>query len=896
MLKLLLLLVLQGEILGPFTFREDQGPATKVVLKNGLTVIVREQHAMPLVGITTHVKAGYFDEEDRISGISHVIEHMFFKGTEKRPVGEIARETKALGGTLNAYTYYDRTVFYTVVPAANAFAALDIQADALWHSSFDPAELQREIEVVLQENNRKLDNPSAVASEKLYATAFTQHRMKRWRIGTVDGLRALTRDDIVAYYQKYYRPSNVILTVVGAVDREKVFAEIVRLYGGEPNAPVERDPSPPESAQMGMRYASQHGPIQQSRVAVGFHAPGILSEEARSLEVLAAILGTGRSSRLNQILRDQKNVITSGSAALQAFRDFGYFEIDAETAKPIEAATAVLAEVENVKRFGVTGEAVARAKAAIAHDYFERFETVDGTGDELAYYEALGDWKRFTNYLSVVQRVTPETILNAARKYLVNTNLSVFEYLPDSVPRSLSEAEYKTAVIDKVDAAVERRNEPELPVSAQIPTQPSGQQAVSGNLVADMTGTIQRRSILRGPDVYILEDHRLPIVSFGIFFPGGRLYETARNAGITELMLRSALRGTSKSDSANIARRLENAGARIQIVNEPDFFGYVVNGLSGQMNQALQILLEVLQQPAFAEPAVASERSLQLARIQSLRDDNYAFPVSIFMQTLFGEASYAFSAIGTEAGIEKLTGIELREWFQNNQRQVLPTIVIVGDTRGTALIAPLTDALTNEDLEPRDLAAMPRLQIPRETKETVEPVTRQQTALVYGFPGVGRGSTDRPRLQLFADLVSGLGGRFFDAIREKQGLAYTVRTTNVFNTRGGAVFTYTAFSPQKEAEVRAALDAEYEKLRKDGVTADELRKAVEFAIGSHDTAQQTRDAQVLEYARAVYSGAGVESVARYSAAIQAVTADDLKKAFQQYLDPANLRVGVVRGK
>jgi zinc protease len=558
MLKIALLLLLQAvvppgvEILQPYTFREDQGQTTKVTLKNGLTVIVREQHAVPLVSVTTHVKAGYFDEEDRVSGISHVIEHMFFKGTAKRPVGEIARETKALGGTLNAYTYYDRTVFYTIVPAGNAFAALDIQADALWHSSFDPEELQREIEVVLQENNRKLDNPSAVASEKLYATAFTQHRMKRWRIGTTDGLRALTRDDVVAYYEKYYRPSNVIVTVVGAIDREKAIAEIARLYGGEANVPVERNPSPAESAQTATRYAFQHGPIQQARVVLGFHAPGVLSDEARSLEVLAAILGTGRSSRLNQILRDQKNVIVSGAAALQSFRDLGYFEIDTETRVPLEAATAVLAEVENVKRFGVTGEAVARAKAAIAHDYFERFETLDGSADELAYYEALGDWKRSAGYLAAIQKVSPETILNAARKYLVNTNLSVFEYLPDSERRSFSDAEYKTAVIDKVDTIVERRTDSELPVTAQIPTQIPGQQSLGGSLIADMTGNIRRQAILRGPDVYILEDHRLPIVSFGIFFPGGRLYETAKNAGITELMLRSALRSPSPRISRGV--------------------------------------------------------------------------------------------------------------------------------------------------------------------------------------------------------------------------------------------------------------------------------------------------------------------------------------------------------
>src|SRR5438874_1012805 len=143
------------QIEGPYVSREDRGQTTKVVLKNGLISIVCEQQATPLTSITTYVKAGYFDEDDRISGIAHVIEHMFFKRTAKRGVGQIARETQGLGGYLNAYTYYDRTVYHTVVPAENTLKALDIQADALQHSAFDAGELKREIEVVLQENNRK---------------------------------------------------------------------------------------------------------------------------------------------------------------------------------------------------------------------------------------------------------------------------------------------------------------------------------------------------------------------------------------------------------------------------------------------------------------------------------------------------------------------------------------------------------------------------------------------------------------------------------------------------------------------------------------------------------------------------------------------------------------------
>src|SRR5215471_2066475 len=150
MLTAALIFFLQAaQIVEPYTFREDQGQTTKVVLKNGLTVIVHEQQAVPLTSITTYVKAGYFDEDDRVSGITHVIEHMFFKGTATRGVGQIARQTQALGGYLNAYTYYDRTVYRTAVPGENTLKALEIQSDALQHPTFDAVELKREIEVVL---------------------------------------------------------------------------------------------------------------------------------------------------------------------------------------------------------------------------------------------------------------------------------------------------------------------------------------------------------------------------------------------------------------------------------------------------------------------------------------------------------------------------------------------------------------------------------------------------------------------------------------------------------------------------------------------------------------------------------------------------------------------------
>ena len=195
----------------------------------------------------------------------------------------------------------------------------------------------------------------------------------------------------------------------------------------------------------------------------------------------------------------------------------------------------------------------------------------------------------------------------------------------------------------------------------------------------------------------------------------------------------------------------------------------------------------------------------------------------------------------------------------------------------------------------RRIASLPAPESKKETKETVETVSRQQTALVYGFPGAPRAGNDRYPLIVLENIVSGLGGRFFDAIREKQGLAYTVRTANAFFTRGGTVFTYTAFSPENEAKVKESLEKEFERLRKEGVSADEVKKAIAYSVGEHEIRLQSRVGLVLEYARSIYAGEGAEGVANYATQIRRVTPELVKTVAGKYLDPAAQRVAIIRG-
>src|SRR3954469_4267313 len=231
-------------------------PATirRKVLPNGLTVLVRQDRSAPVVAIVTYVSAGYFDETDDVVGIAHVLEHMFFKGTPSRAVGEIARQTKAAGGYLNAATIYDHTSYYAVLPASGFVQGLDVQFDAYANSLIDADELARELEVIIQEAKRKADNPPALATETLYELLHDRHRIRRWRIGREPGLRALTRDAMIRFYRNFYHPGNTVLVVVGDVDPDEAMREIEARHGTLAAGTPSRAPGPTEEGTAGFRY------------------------------------------------------------------------------------------------------------------------------------------------------------------------------------------------------------------------------------------------------------------------------------------------------------------------------------------------------------------------------------------------------------------------------------------------------------------------------------------------------------------------------------------------------------------------------------------------------------------------------------------------------------------
>ncbi len=324
----------------------------KSVLPNGLTLLVREQPGTGVVAIDTWVEAGYFHEPDEVAGMAHLFEHMFFKGSEKFPGAEqIAQELAAVGGESNAGTIYDSTNYYFVVPKAGFERAVEIQADAIRAPLFDSAELAKEAEVVIEESNRKLDNPGPVSFERMLATSYTQHRIKRWRIGSNEVLRNIQRANLLAFFETLYRPENLIVSIAGDVSAAEAEALVARTFGALPRGTLDKRGGPAEPAQTEFRFGRSEGDLRQGYSVLGWHTQGVGGADELALDLLARILGEGRSSRLFRHVVGPDGAATANASHYQ-FEDIGIFSIQASFDEPrrAEVDRRVLAEIERMRR------------------------------------------------------------------------------------------------------------------------------------------------------------------------------------------------------------------------------------------------------------------------------------------------------------------------------------------------------------------------------------------------------------------------------------------------------------------------------------------------------------------------------------------------------------------
>lgn len=782
-------------------------------LPNGLTLLVQRDSSVPVVAVVTHVSAGYFDEPDEWVGIAHVLEHMYFKGTRRRGPGVLARETQRLGGYLNASTTYDRTVYYAVVPGADGglARAMELQADALMDAALDPDELVRELEVIIQEAKRKLDAPGAVTEETLYGALFQAHRMRRWRIGTEAGLRALTAADLRAYYESRYTPHRVIVALTGALDVDEALTLGRRIYGAWERPPAAIDPGPDEPPERHAALRVLRGDVERPLAAVGWRTVGPSHPDAPALDVAAAILGAGRGSWLSSAVRVPGFASGVGAAHFTP-GTVGVFDVS------LTSTTDTVAEAIR-RTVGLTGALadrgpdpgqLERVRALLATAWARRLESADGRATLLAEFEARGDYAGVVAYQAALDAVSATDVRRVAASWLDPGAACGVVYLPQSA-----------ADLDAGPWPPSADTPPPKPVA--VPPRAGDHRVPRGE-----RETIAGSPVVRWPgaDLIVRERRGTGMVALGVYLPGIGGWETLPNAGITRLLLRSALRGAAGCSADELAVAAESLGGAVGTRVNADLAGLTLAVRAGSARDGFTLLRRILERPTLDAADVAREAGLQADDAARRRDDMFGHPIEGVLRTAFAGDPYGLPGYGDPDTIRAMATPELRRWHERCSG-ARALVVATGDLEADALVE--AGSVFGDW---GGVAAVPAAPVfSWSAGHAEERRDKAQSALAMAFPGPPASADDRYALTVLTTILSGLAGRLFDELRERRALAYTVYASPWLRARAGAVLTYIATSPEREDEARAAMLEVLARVAEDPLPAEELERAARYAAG-----------------------------------------------------------------
>lgn len=413
------------------------------VLKNGLKVLVQEDHRSPVVVSQVWYKVGSSYEPGGITGISHMLEHMMFKGTDKHKPGEFSRIIAENGGDENAFTGTDYTAYFQTMNASRLEVSFELEADRMRHLHLLPEELKKELEVVTEERRmRTEDNPQAKVGEYFSAAAYTNSPYKHPVIGWPADIAAYQVEDLQAWYQRWYAPNNATLVVVGDVKTDNVFALAEKYFAALQPSKIEPLKPQSEMPQVGARRITVKAPAKLPYLTMGYKAPSLTTAEQEwevyALEVLAGIMDGGNSARLSsRLVRGKQLAVSAGAGYSLMTRLPSLFELEgipAEGKKLADLEAALKNEIADLQKNLVGSEELQRIKAQVLAEQIYQRDSNFYQAMQLGMFETIGlGWQKVDEYAVKLNQVTAEQVRDVAKKYLIDDHLTVAYLEPQPI-------------------------------------------------------------------------------------------------------------------------------------------------------------------------------------------------------------------------------------------------------------------------------------------------------------------------------------------------------------------------------------------------------------------------------------------------------------------------------
>lgn len=780
---------------------------------NDLELLLVIDPSAPTFSYHTYFDVGSGDEEDGITGIAHLFEHMMFKRTDAYDDSHFSKVLEEAGTPdLNAWTWADITAYHASLGKEHLPLLADLEATRMDGLVIDEGQLNSEREVVINERRYRVDDdPEGLIDEQLSALAWTETRYHWSTIGWRKDLDRITVEDCNAFYKSFYAPNNATLVLVGDLDRDATLALLEEKYSGIPASTLERRPHGEEPEQTEPRSREMEVAAESELFTMGYKVPPLAHADTPALMLVDAILSAGNSSRLERKLVDG-GLASSFSMFLPPFQHDSLFQITANMrqGEPASAAIQVVRdEMAHLRDNVVSEQELERARAQLLSHLYDELEGNSGIAGFLGFNEvATGSWSTGLQRIEAVKAVTPADVQRVAQAYLVDAHSSVVI----GKPKGGKAARHK--------GKLPKAGPPEVPEIAKIMGRP-----LEGAPPMEV-GAVEERET-GGWTRLMVWDPTVPKVWFRLVLPFGAAVEEDGQLGITNLTAELLLRGTEDRDRDAFEAALEGLGASVSVDVTADEVTVAGSVLSAHWPELASLLSEALSRPAFDAEAFDDLVDEVKADLVESRNNDRWLGWSFYERGLWAGHPYGRNVLGTTKTLDALSAEDVAAWYRAWFGSQGAVLALLGDF----------DAGAGSDLA-RLAGQLPARDVTVPTFEAPEPPTDRRVTLVA--------KPDRSQLQIHLGHFAprhddaaypatwlanevfgghGFGARMMSEIREKNGYSYGAYGS-FSHERDGSTYTMWIFPAQEQAEPALKLLLSlYEDFARDGITADELTYA-----------------------------------------------------------------------
>lgn len=831
-----------------------------VRLKNGLTVYIIRDSRFPLVCTRLYVGTGSANETAEQAGISHVLEHMVFKGTEKRPKGQVARDVESLGGYLNAATSFDKTWYITDMPAKHWKTGMDVVKDMAFHPSLDPAELEAEKDVIVSELKGGDDTPTRRLFEDLQVAGLAHTVYGRPIIGFEKTIRAVTVDDLRAYIRTWYQPQNMMLLVAGDIDPKAVLAHAEELFGDLKNDTILPEPAPVqlEGAAGGPRVEVTRGPWNKVYLGIALPAPALGDQRSIDLDVLAYALGGDGTSQFYRKYRYEKQLVDSISVGNMSLNRAGLFymvaQLDADKVEPFwQEFTRDLAALDAGK---ITPDVIERARFNYEDGMDRASETLDGlTSWKATVQFELGGPQGEANVRHALAAVDSARLRQAQDLWLRPDQVRVRVLAPEK------------AQLPDLDAILQRN----------WPTPAVEQQKTAA--AAEKVGKREIVDLGQGRTVILQPDRTIPYVSLEILRPGGNALLKPADQGLAQLTAATLTDGCGTRDLDAMERFVAERAASLSASAGVQSFTVSLTGPARFNADYFALLGDLLHKPTFAEKDVRRQADTLKAALVRRQDNPMSFMGSKINGFLFpGGQPYGFDGLGTAENQDRFGPKDVQSFWKQQNAQ--PWILSVAGDFDREKVLAFARSLPVPTASAVDV---PQPTWGADKRLPLSLPGRQQAHLLLAFHAVPLDHPDAPALMLLESVLSGQSGLLFNKLRDEQGLGYTVTAFYRSLPEAGFMAFYIGTTPRNLDVARKGFSGIIKDIKTDLLPAELLAKGLNRMEGSYYRGRQSLGARADEAASERLLGQPQDFQKRLLEKAAKVTPEQLREVARKYL-------------